>query len=143
MKTLLRTIAAASAFPSTLILTLAFAQAPRCFAQTVAPSDAPARVAVLHEAIADTPSERPAPARDPATSDIVKELAAMKARIEVLEAELKSRTAPTEASPALEAPPTMAALPIAAAAPAQPRIIQPEIVQPPMAQSLSSSSPAT
>jgi len=66
----------------------------------------------------------------------------MKARIEVLEAELKSRTAPTEASPALEAPPTTAALPIAAA-PVQPRIVQPEIVQPPMAQSLSSSSPAT
>ena len=133
MKTLLRTIAAVSIFPSTLILILAFAQAPKSSAQTVAPSDAPAKVAVLHEAIADVPSARPAPAPDPATNDIFKELAAMKARIEVLEAELKSRTAPAEVSPALEAPPSIAALPIAAAAP----------IQPPMAQSLSTASVAT
>jgi hypothetical protein len=133
MKTLLRTITAVSIFPSTLILILAFAQAPKSSAQTVAPSDAPEKVAVLHEAIADVPSARPTPAPDPATNDIVKELAAMKARIEVLEAELKSRTAPAEVSPALEAPPSIAALPIAAAAP----------IQPPMAQSLSTASVAT
>ena len=133
MKTLLRTITAVSIFPSTLILILAFAQAPKSSAQTVAPSDAPEKVAVLHEAIADVPSARPTPAPDPATNDIVKELAAMKARIEVLEAELKSRTAPAEVSPALEAPPRIAALPIAAAAP----------IQPPMAQSLSTASVAT
>ena len=95
MRTLLRKALVASAFPSMLVLSLAVGQAPRCYAQAPAQPDAPAKVAALHEPAAapDVSPARPAAALDPASStDIAKELAAMKARIELLEAELKSRT---------------------------------------------------
>jgi hypothetical protein len=84
-----------------LILSLALGPTSRCYAQTPAQPDAPAKVAVLHEpsATPDVSPVRPAAAPDPLTSaDIAKELAAMKARIELLEAELKSRMAAPETS---------------------------------------------
>ena len=114
---LVRKAVAVSVSPAMLILSLAVAQASRCCAQTQ--PDASVKVAALHEPSADVAADvspvRPSAAPTPAsTVDIAKELAAMKARIELLEAELKSRTAPTEMSPALEAPPQIAALPVVA-----------------------------
>ncbi len=109
MRTLLRKAVVASAFPSMLVLSLAVGQASRCYAQAPAQPDAPAKVAALHEPAAalDVSPARPAAAPDPASStDIAKELAAMKARIELLEAELKSRTL---SGPALVAGPATAA----------------------------------
>ena len=109
MRTLLRKAVAASVFPSMLVLSLAVGQAPRCYAQAPAQPDAPAKVAALHEPAAapDVSPARPAAAPDPAgATDIAKELAAMKARIELLEAELKSRTL---SGPALVAGPATAA----------------------------------
>ena len=94
MSAQLRKVTAVSTFPSLLILSLALA--PRCGAQTQAQPDAPAKVAALHE---PSPAPDVSPVRSAATSDpaspadISKELAAMKARIELLEAELKSRAA--------------------------------------------------
>jgi hypothetical protein len=85
---------------------LSFALAPRGYAQSPAQADAPTKVAALHEPAAapDVSPARPAATPDPASSvDIAKELAAMKARIELLEAELKSRTAATEATPTASA----------------------------------------
>ena len=100
-----------------LVLSLAVGQAPRCYAQTAVPPDGWTKVAALHEAPAatDVSPARPAAAPDPASSvDIAKELAAMKARIEMLEAELKSRTlsGPTlAAGPAVPAGSTSAVTP--------------------------------
>ncbi len=113
---------AISTFPSILILILAVGQASPCYAQTPSQPDAPAKVAALHEPTSpDVSPTRPAAAPDPATSaDIAKELAGMKARIELLEAELKSRTAATDASLAAGAPARLtavspSAVPVAAA----------------------------
>jgi len=117
MRTLLSRAVVASAFPSMLVLSLAVGQAPRCYAQTAVPPDGWTKVAALHEAPAatDVSPARPAAAPDPASSvDIAKELAAMKARIEMLEAELKSRTlsGPTlAAGPAVPAGSTSAVTP--------------------------------
>jgi Putative beta-barrel porin-2, OmpL-like. bbp2 len=109
MRTLLRKAVAASVFPSMLVLSLAVGQGARCYAQAPAQPDAPAKVAALHEPAAapDVSPARPAAAPDPASAtDIAKELAAMKARIELLEAELKSRTL---SGPTLVAGPATAA----------------------------------
>src|SRR5208282_1395366 len=116
MNNLLRKAVAVSAFPSMLVLSLAVGQAPRCYAQTAVPPDGWTKVAALHEAPAatDVSPARPAAAPDPASSvDIAKELAAMKARIELLEAELKSRT-----QPAVVAGPAVAAASVGAPGPA-------------------------
>jgi hypothetical protein len=132
MRARLRKAAAVSTFFSMLVLSLALAQAPRGYAQTSAQPDAPAKVAALHEPAAapDVSPTRSAPALDPQSSlDLAKELAAMKARIEVLEAELKSRTAPTEVTPAastLAAGTTVrVAEPLPVAAPAHAMVAQP------------------
>ena len=92
--------AAASAFLPLLILSLGVGQSELCHAQTQTPPDGQ-KLAMLHGPVADetnTPkSAAPASAQPAAKSDaevsadIVKELAVMKARIEQLEAELKSR----------------------------------------------------
>jgi hypothetical protein len=86
-----------------LVLNLALAQ--RCYAQTPAQPEAPTKVAELHEPAPDVTPARAATAPDPQSSvDVMKELAAMKARIELLEAELKSRTQPAVvAGPAVAA----------------------------------------
>ena len=118
---------AVSTFPSMLILILALGPTSRCYAQTPAQPDAPAKVAVLHEpsATPDVSPVRPAAAPDPLTSaDIAKELAAMKARIELLEAELKSRMAAPETS-LLTVNPARPAEASPAAAPAQAMVAQP------------------
>ena len=110
-----------------LILSLALGPTSRCYAQTPAQPDAPAKVAVLHEpsATPDVSPVRPAAAPDPLTSaDIAKELAAMKARIELLEAELKSRMAAPETS-LLTVNPARPAEASPAAAPAQAMVAQP------------------
>ena len=68
-------------------------------------SDSTEKVAVLGETPSDVPPAGAARATDPVnTSDIAKELAAMKARIELLEAELKRRTTATAPAAVPEAP---------------------------------------
>src|SRR5580700_2632660 len=100
---------------SLLSVMLILSQAPRGYAQA-AQSDTLERVAALHESSApDVSPARPAVAPDPASSaDIAKELADMKARIELLEAELKSRTL---SGPTIIAGPASAAGSVSAAAP--------------------------
>jgi len=115
-RTLVRKAVAVSTFPSMLVLSLALGQAPRCYAQTPVPPDGWTRVAAVHDPAAapDVTPARPAAAPDPASSvDIAKELAAMKVRIELLEAELKSRT-----QPAVVAGPAVAAASVGAPGPA-------------------------
>ena len=94
----------------TLLFTfiLMFALSPRCDAQTPAQADSPATVARLHEPAAgvatDVAPGRTTTVPDPQSSlEIARELAAMKARIEQLEAELKIRMA-AEASSAPATP---------------------------------------
>jgi hypothetical protein len=109
MRALLRKPIAVSVFCPMLALSLWDSQAgARCYAQTqtqTQPNDPP-KVAARHELLAGDTSapNRTAPAAarppvkpDPEISlDIAKELAAMKARIEQLEAELKDRAATTQ-----------------------------------------------
>jgi hypothetical protein len=127
MRTLLRKAVAASAFPSIVVLSLAVGQGPRCYAQAPAQPDAPAKVAALHEpgAAPDVSPARPAAAPDPASStDIAKELAVMKARIELLEMELKAHGATTDTPVGLAKatdPAPTPALTAAAAGPAPPQ----------------------
>jgi hypothetical protein len=119
MRTLLRKAVAASTFPPLLVLSLAVVQAPRCYAQTQAQPVAPAKVAALNEppAASDVSTAQPAPPPDPVAVDIAKELAAMKARIEVLEAELKRHTAAATAASPAALPPARVALALPAAVP--------------------------
>jgi hypothetical protein len=108
-KAVMRKTVAVSAFSSMLFLILAIGQSQRCSAQTPAQPD---------------PSAGPTVAQDPAVADIEKELAAMKARIEQLEAELKSRTAATQ--PAVSGiSPVKVVEPAPAAAPTQAMTTQP------------------
>ncbi|MGA2355552.1 MAG: outer membrane beta-barrel protein [Terriglobales bacterium] len=129
---LMRKALAISTFPSMLVLSLAISQAPRGYGQTLAQADAPAKVAALHESApagTDVSPTRPAVAAPDSvsTADIARELAAMKARIELLEAELKSRTAAPE-TPLLAVTParSLEAAPVAspAASPAQAMVTQ-------------------
>src|ERR1017187_3081732 len=99
MRALLCKTVSVSLFAAMLVLSFAVGWAPRCYAQAAAQLDPPAKIAALHEppAAPDVSAARSAAAPDPASSvDVAKELAAMKARIELLEAELKSHTAATE-----------------------------------------------
>ena len=100
MRTQLRNALALSAFPTMLVLALAFGLAQRSYAQAQAQPDAPTKVAALLDPspAPDVAPARPAVAPDPVTVDIVRELEAMRLRIEQLEAELKSRTTATDAS---------------------------------------------
>ncbi len=103
MKTLSRKAAAISVFPSMFVLIFAVSQPPRCFAQSQSQADAQTKVVALVEPLpagpeasahaGSPPAATPTtPAADPELSlDIAKELAAMKARIEQLELELKTR----------------------------------------------------
>jgi hypothetical protein len=120
MKEQLCKSASVSLFSAMLVLSVAVAVAPRGYAQSAAQVETPAKIAALHEPAAapDVSPARPVAAGDPASSaDVAKELAAMKARIELLEAELKSRTAATDASltPAIPATALPPAAPAAAA----------------------------
>jgi hypothetical protein len=112
MGALLRKPAAVSAFLPMLVLSFCVGQDARCYAQAQSLPDAPTKVAVLHQPspedtvaskTAALAAAQPAAKPEPELSvDIAKELAVMKARIEQLEAELKSR-APTDpaSSPAV------------------------------------------
>jgi hypothetical protein len=95
MRPLLHNAITLLTLPAALALNL-IVHAPFCQAQTDSEPNAPANVAALHEPAAapDVPT-RTAAAPDTVSADIVKELEAMKARIEQLEAELKSRTSAT------------------------------------------------
>jgi hypothetical protein len=108
-KAVVRKTIAISAFSSMLFLILAIGQSQRCSAQTPAQPDAFAG---------------PTVAQDPAVADIEKELAAMKARIEQLEAELKSRTAATRPAVSVISP-VKVVEPAPAAAPTQAMTAQP------------------
>src|ERR1017187_3461667 len=122
MRGLLRKAVAVSTFPSILVLSLALA--PPCYAQTQAQPEVPTKVAELHEPATDATPARAATAPDPQSPvDVAKELAAMKARIELLEAELKSRTAATE-PPLAAGISTRVAEALPAAAPAQAVVAQ-------------------
>ncbi|MGA8539134.1 MAG: outer membrane beta-barrel protein, partial [Terriglobales bacterium] len=92
MRALLFKTISVSLFAVMLILI----QPPRGYAQAAAqsnPFEKAAAAALQESAAPDASPTRPAPPLDPARSaDIAKELADMKARIELLEAELKSRT---------------------------------------------------
>ena len=111
-----------------LVLALGVGQSARCYAQTQA--GAQKKVAVLREALpSDTATtnnaapaaSRPAAKPEPEASlDIAKELAVMKARIEQLETELKSRNVAETAPVAATAPATKATDTAPIAAPANP-----------------------
>jgi hypothetical protein len=104
-RAILRKPAAVSALLPMFVLGLFVGQGARCYAQAQTQPDAPTKVAVLREPSPDDTSSakttvpaaaQPTAKPDPEASlDIAKELAVMKARIEQLEAELKSRTATT------------------------------------------------
>jgi Putative beta-barrel porin-2, OmpL-like. bbp2 len=108
MRTLLRRPTIVSALFSMLALSLGVGQSAPCYAQTQSQEDSQTKVAAMHEASADdtgTPkSTTPVTAQPGGKSDaeisldIAKELEVMKARIEQLEAELKSRAASGPAS---------------------------------------------
>jgi hypothetical protein len=115
-----------STLPAVLVLMLALAWALPSYAQVQTP-DAPVKVAVLHDppATPDVPTKA-ATAPDQVSTDIVKELEAMKERIEQLEAELKARTgAPSATTNAALAPvvPAKAAA-LSLTAPAQALAVQ-------------------
>jgi hypothetical protein len=109
MRHLPRTTAAVAVLHSMFALCLAISQVPRCDAQTQGQADAQPKMAALHKPIpSDTSTtnstvpaaSQPAAKPDPEISlDVAKELAVMKARIEQLEAELKSH-AGSEPAPA-------------------------------------------
>lgn len=124
-RTLVRKAVAISTVPSMIVLSFAIIQASPCYAQAQAQPEAPVKVAALHEppAATDIPATKVAPPPDPVSADIEKELAAMKARIEQLEAELKSRTGTTNASLVPVVP--AKATPLSVTAPAQAMVAQP------------------
>lgn len=113
-KALLRELLSVSASCSLLALSLCVVQGARCYAQTQTQPDVLPRVTALHEALPaetnTTKATAPAAARPPAkpdpeiSLDIAKELAVMKARIEQLEAELKSRSASAQPASAQPGP---------------------------------------
>ena len=120
----MRQAAAVSALPSTLILSLALGHPQLVYGQTGGQTDIPAKVAVLHPPLpAPDLSASAATSADPVSLDVAKELAALKARIELLEAELKSRSVTTNASLAPVVPAKETVLPVAA--PAQAMVAQP------------------
>jgi hypothetical protein len=101
MITLLHKEAAVSALSLILVLILAICQAAYCQAQAPAQFDLAPKTAGPYQPAADATADQAATAPDPANSvDIAKELAAMKARIEFLESELKRRASTTNGSSA-------------------------------------------
>ena len=108
MKTLLGRPKIVFAFFSMLALSLGVGQGAPCYAQSQSQENGQTKVAAMHEPSADdtgTPKKatpvtaQPAGKSDAEISlDIAKELAVMKARIEQLETELKSRAAGAPAS---------------------------------------------
>ena len=140
-----------SAVPLALMLAFGLSQSPFCFAQAPAQDKSQTKLAELREpaqpstdnsatdagAASGKPAKPSATAADPAVPDAVeKELELMKARIDELEAELKSRgdvTAPSPAgSPAkaTEASPSPAAVAVTAAQAGDSSAAKPEKPEP-------------
>lgn len=141
-----------TAIPLALVLTLVLAQGPFGYAQAPAQSQTQTKVAELHEpaqpsadgaagvgAAGSKAAEPAAKLADSVPSEITQELELMKARIELLEAELKSRTVAaqpsgeTTAVTAREAETLQAAAPTAATAaetPSDPASAKPEKTEP-------------
>jgi hypothetical protein len=125
MRTLLRKLTIASGLFSMLVLSLSVGQSASCYAQTRSQEEGQTKVAAMHEPSADdtgTPMNTAPATAQPAgksdaeiSADIAKELAVMKARIEQLEAELKSRAASAPAFSTAVAKPNSA--PVTASAP--------------------------
>ncbi|MGC2325586.1 MAG: outer membrane beta-barrel protein [Candidatus Sulfotelmatobacter sp.] len=127
-----------------LLTLIALSQAPLGFAQTSPPPDAPTKVATLHGplpggddatasksatiAIAPPAAASSAAAPDPAvTLALEKELAAMKARMEEISAqlaELKSRSIPAQPPALAAATPAKVAEPVPVAAPVETAVVQ-------------------
>jgi len=110
-----------TAFFSAFLAMFATGSARHCHAQAAAESGSAAKVVAFGETPPDVPRAGAASAIDPLNpSEIAKELAAMKARIELLEAELKRRTtatAPVPDAPLLAVPPARTADVLRAAVP--------------------------
>jgi hypothetical protein len=124
-RALLHKVAAFSASPALLVLSLAAGQAQPCYAQTQPQPDAPAKVAAASQTPDASAGQTPAASNTAISLEILKELDAMKARIEQLEAELKARTS-AAASPAATTPATaVTAVPAPASAPAVATLSQP------------------
>jgi hypothetical protein len=134
---MLRTAAAGAMFLSMFALCLAFAQGSRCYAQAQAQPQAQTEVAKLHKSepspessadVGSTTSEspaRPAVSPNPAVpADVASELAALKARIEQLELQLKGNAAPEQPSTAMVRALAKESNPALAVAPAEP--VQPQ-----------------
>jgi len=140
MRPLLRTAAAGAMFLSMFALCLAFAQGSRCYAQAQAQPQAQAEVAKLHKSGEPSPGSsadvgsatsespaRPAVSPNPAVPvDVASELAALKARIEQLELQLKGNAVPEQPSTAMAMARALAKennpeLAVAPAEPAQPQ----------------------
>jgi hypothetical protein len=130
-KSILHKGVAGSTFLPMLVLSFAVTQGVRCYAQTPTQPDAQQKLAALTEPAPDdangAKSTPPAAVKPAAKSDaelaadVVKELAAMKARIEELETELKSR-APAEPADA-PAPVTASSQPTSPAPTAEPAAV--------------------
>ncbi len=122
MRNQLRRTAAVSLCASVLALGLVVGRSSRSFAQTQTQPDPQTKVAALRELSPDSSGTdaanstaaspaRPASAPDPnVTLDVAKELAALKARIDQVEAELKSHIATVPASSSAVTGPTSAAV---------------------------------
>ena len=135
MRPLLRTTAAGAIFFAMFALCLALAQGSLCYAQAQAQPQGQiqTKMAKVHEPgelssedsadAASTTSEsstRPAAAPNPAVSaEVASELAAMKARIEQLESQLKGNAAPATPSPAMPGALAKESGPALAVAPAE------------------------
>ena len=124
-RALLRKAVAFSASPALLVLSLAAGQAQPCYAQTQAQPYAPAKVAAVRETPDASAGRTPAASNTAISLDILKELDAMKARIEQLEAELKARASVEAVPAAATRPAAVAALPTPASAPAVATLSQP------------------
>jgi hypothetical protein len=114
-----------STLSTVLLLILAVGKAPCVYAQSSTQPDSATRVATLYDppAASDSVSAQPVAVPEPAAPDIAKELAAMKARIEQLEAQIKSRAMTTNASLSPVVPAD--ATPLLVTAPANSLVAQP------------------
>ena len=124
-RALLHKVAAFSASPALLVLSLAAGQAQPCYAQTQPQPDAPAKVAAASQTPDASAGQTPAASNTAISLEILKELDAMKARIEQLEAELKARASVEAVPAAATRPAAVAALPTPAPAPAVATLSQP------------------
>src|ERR1700722_16389102 len=124
MRVLLRKPVAALAFCPMLVVILCVGQSGRCYAQAQTQPDSPPKVVAPHEPLpadTSTTSDRSTTAPD-SDIEVAKELAVMKARIEQLEAELKSRAATAPPATAETAAPARSEPTPGAAAGASPAV---------------------